>query len=157
MRWVVSLNSIWKPNKFLCEEIGYQNALRECIIAQGDYVPFKIVKRGGRGSFSKENRINQMSPFFESGKFYAHEDELEFFEQYVAYPSVPHDDIMDALEMIFSEVQELPSYGNITLTSQSFQQELQSFITPPISKFQFSHFNFLDSLNISSTSSPYQF
>jgi phage terminase large subunit-like protein len=157
LKTIVTINNIWKPNKFLVEEVNYQNALREVIIANGEYVPFVIVKRGGRNAQSKSERINLMSPMFESKKVFIHADEKEFIDQYTMYPSVPHDDILDSMEMILEEVRLLPSYGNINLSPQAYQADLQSFITPPVSKYNFSHFNFLDSLNISSTSSPFQF
>jgi len=157
LKTVVSINDIWKPNKFLVEEVQYQNSLREVIISNGEYVPFSVVKRGGRNAESKSTRINLMSPMFESKKVFIHADEKEFIEQYELYPSVKFDDILDATEMILEEVRLLPSYGNINLSPQAYQADLQSFITPPTSKFSFHHFNFLDSLNISSTSSPYQF
>jgi phage terminase large subunit-like protein len=157
LKTIVTINNIWKPNKFLVEEVNYQNALREVIIANGEYVPFVIVKRGGRNAQSKSERINLMSPMFESKKVFIHADEKEFIDQYTMYPSVPHDDILDSMEMILEEVRLLPSYGNIGLTSQAYQKEMESFIVVPPSKYNFSHFNFLDSLNISSTSSPFQF
>lgn len=157
LKTVVFINDIWKPNKFLVEEVNYQNALREVIIANGEYVPFVTIKRGGKNAQSKSERINLTSPMFESKKVFIHANEKEFIEQYEAYPHVKFDDILDATEMILEEVRLLPSYGNINLSPQAYQADLQSFITPPVSKYNFSHFNFLDSLNISSTSSPFQF
>jgi predicted phage terminase large subunit-like protein len=147
LKTIVTINNIWKPNKFLVEEVNYQNALREVILADGEYVPFVVVKRGGRNAQSKSERINLMSPMFESKKVFIHADEKEFIDQYTTYPSVAHDDILDAIEMILEEVRLLPSYGNISLNSQAYQQEMESYITIPYSKYNLNHF----------TSSPFQF
>jgi len=75
LKYIVSVNSICKPNKFFVEEIGYQSAIREVLLASGEYVPFVVVRRGGRGSESKSTRINLMSPMFESRKIFLHSDE----------------------------------------------------------------------------------
>jgi len=65
--------------------------------------------------------------------------------------------MLDCLEILLEEIRLLPSYGNISLNCQAYQQEMESFITIPESKYNFNHFNFLDTLNVSSTSSPFQF
>ena len=155
LRFVVLINDLFHPNRFLVEEVQYQNSIREIILDQGDYVPFKIVKRGGRNSINKENRINLMSPFFESGKFYLHKDEEEFLAQYEIFPGTPNDDMLDALEMIFEEVRLLPSWGSFSLDgNQSFTSMYEEFLNIPSASYSRSNlpYNFEDSSIISPSS-----
>jgi phage terminase large subunit-like protein len=158
IKLIISVNEIFHPNKIFIEEVGFSSCSREISLDQGHFLPFCPIKRGGRSAASKEVRISEMGPFFEAGKIWVQKDMITFTDEYKNYPSGPWDDQLDCLQQITDAVKLLPSFGNIGLsTSQAYQKEMESFIAVPPSKFSFHHFNFLDSLNISSTSSPYQF
>jgi len=119
IRLLIDINNIWKPNKFFIEVVGYQEAAKQ--MAQdldiNNFIPFVSIKRGGRGKSgaSKELRISEMSPFFESNKVWfmrGTEDTREFIEEYTIYPSGPHDDQLDTIEQIISEVRNLPAFDS---------------------------------------------
>ena len=154
LKTIVSINDIWHPNKFFLEDVGYQIAIRDIILGNGEYVPFVAVSRGGKSS--KELRISETSPMFENGKVFIKDDMDEFIEEYKLFPSAPHDDTIDALEIILAKVRDLPNFGKATSTTD-IQRIKTKEITVPKSIIKFNHFNFQEtgSKNLVDTSGNY--
>jgi len=156
LKTIVYMQDIWHPSKFFLEDVGYQLAIRDVILSQDNYVPFSTIKRGGKGSKSKEVRISEMSPMFECNKVYIKTDMTNFLEEYKLFPSAKNDDILDATEMILSKVRDLPNFGKATSTTD-IQRIKTKEITVPKSIIKFNHFNFQEtgSKNLVDTSGNY--
>lgn len=144
LKLVVNVNSIWKPTKFFIEDVGYQIAIKDVILSQGNYVPFVTITRGGKSN--KEIRISEMSPMFENGKVYIKEDMDDFIDEYKLFPSSRHDDILDAMEVIFSKVRDLPNFGK-SLLSGGINKIYQEEVKVPKSEVKFKYYDFMQTRN----------
>lgn len=98
----------WKPYRIAIEATGYQVALEQYLRAKGlAVVPVKQ-------SRDKESRILGLSPFFENGTIRILPTQQELIEEYLRFPKGEHDDILDALEIAFRQVQTGGHFAVIT-------------------------------------------
>lgn len=147
IRLIISIAGIWKPNRFLIEDVGFQRALKEVSLELDSFIPFVLIKKGGRGAMSKIERISEISPFFESGKIWLIEgtsDTNDFVEEYEIFPSSSHDDQLDTLEQIVTQVYLMPSFGKMLENgqSQSFSSQFSEFLNIPNSASRENTFTF---------------
>ena len=87
------------------ESVAFQRIMRQAIgdraAAQGCYLPLRGIEARGE----KYQRIQRLQPLFEQRRILIRREWQEFIEEYDCYPSVEHDDQLDALDMAVQAVQ----------------------------------------------------
>ena len=95
----------WKPMSVVVETVAYQKTLayylKKEMLRRGIFVPISEYK----DRRSKFTRIVQaFSGRASMGQFFLRRSMREFIEQFVDYPEVSHDDILDATAMAMSKI-----------------------------------------------------
>lgn len=120
--WLFRLVDMYSPNAVWYEQYG-QQADREHIEAEMNlrHYRFNISKLGG--NIAKKQRIERLQPLFEQGKIFLPtrlpmitvDGEIKDFtkmfieDEYVKYPAVNHDDMIDSLARLFDINGTFPS------------------------------------------------
>jgi hypothetical protein len=98
----------WRPLRVRVEGVSYQSTLKWIIDEEqkrrGRFHAVEIWK----DMRAKPIRIRQtLAGLASNGKLYCRRDQLDFLTQWQTYPSVDHDDVLDAVSMAVSLVLEL--------------------------------------------------
>ncbi|KKK49554.1 hypothetical protein LCGC14_3133880, partial [marine sediment metagenome] len=96
---LIDLYLRYTPSKVTVETIAFQQVLKEALEkaakAKGIYLPTKGIKPHK----DKRLRIGKLQAPFERGEIYFRRDQKELIEEYSLYPSVDHEDVLDAMEI----------------------------------------------------------
>ena len=96
----------WKPRVILFETVAFQEVYKDEIMREGArrglYLPIKEVKPRA----AKEIRAQKLSPLIENGLLRFRREQRLLREQLLAFPKGDHDDLVDALEMAVSALEE---------------------------------------------------
>jgi predicted phage terminase large subunit-like protein len=106
----------WKPLKAKVEGTAYQRTLKWLLEQEmkkrGRFIQVNAVTDRRK----KAHRIAQaFSGPASQGMFSIHRSHSDFYEQFVSYPNVAHDDILDAVAMAMPEVAESGDIGDLLL------------------------------------------
>lgn len=88
----------YRPLKIGIESVAYQKALAQAAWSLDAKIPIKELKTHG-GLGSKEARIEAMGALFEVGRIWVHPDNTNFLDEYLHYPDIAHDDVLDSVEL----------------------------------------------------------
>lgn len=96
----------WKPRKTMVETTAYQKTLQWLLKKAMEVRKQYFLVVGFNDKNSKRNRINQgLSGIASLGKLYVKREHVEFIEQFTNYPSVSHDDVLEAVANACRELQ----------------------------------------------------
>jgi len=92
---------IYQVRQIVMETNSYQAALKQQLL-HDTILPITGVSHTG---VSKEYRIiTTLSPVFEAGKIFIKKDMTDLKKEYLGFPRIAHDDILDALEMVIKYI-----------------------------------------------------
>lgn len=94
-----SMMAQWKPLKWRVEGVNYQRTLKwileKAMIERGRFIQVDVAPADKR---KKAHRIIQaLSGIASQGRLYVHRSHAEFISQFVAYPNLAHDDVLDSV------------------------------------------------------------
>lgn len=93
-----AFNERYRPTKIGIESVAYQKALAQAAWSMDSLPPIVELKTHG-GLGSKEARIEAMGAHFENGRIWVSPDNHLFLDEYLHYPDIPHDDVLDSVEL----------------------------------------------------------
>ena len=95
----------WKPVRTVVESVAYQRTLawllRTAMETQNIWVP--VIEYTDKRPKSVRI-ISALSGISSYGHLWIRREHVDFISQFVNYPNVPHDDILDALAIAISEI-----------------------------------------------------
>lgn len=104
------LVQLWKPNKIIVEAIAYQATLswllKQAMRTRRVYYLIEE-RRDKRSKYSKI--VDGLSHTASHGELYIREEHLDFIEQFLSYPDVSHDDVLEAVAVGVEELND-PKY-----------------------------------------------
>ena len=100
IKLVGAWNKRWKPMKIGIENNAYQDALRQQAFLLNDLPPVVPI----HAAKSKTARFQARSVDFENGRIWIKEEHKDFINQWINYPDVQHDDVLDAVDIACSLV-----------------------------------------------------
>jgi len=89
----------YRPVKVGIESVAYQKALSQAAWAMDEMIPIQEIKTT-RGSGAKEARIEALGAHFETGRIWIHPSEENLIDEYIHFPDVQHDDVLDSVELM---------------------------------------------------------
>jgi predicted phage terminase large subunit-like protein len=101
LKQVEAQAAAWRPEKIAIESNAYQKALSQQLRVSG--LPIVEVKQ----TRDKNLRIQSLAPYFENGSLRVSKGQEEFMLEYLQYPKGKHEDILDALQMAHSLLEQV--------------------------------------------------
>jgi hypothetical protein len=107
----------WRPRKVCVESIAYQRTLKwlieDAMKKRGRYFQVDDTKVDRR---SKQDRIvDSLNGVAANHLLHVHKSHQAFIDQFVSYPKVPHDDVLETVSVCVKELQspefQMGSYG----------------------------------------------
>lgn len=97
-----TIYEVYKPVKIGIETVGFQKYIKlffdsECR-KRGKYPQVVEIKRDTK--VTKISRISSLAPLAQSGQLFIRQEHYDFISEWEAYPSVIHDDVLDAASML---------------------------------------------------------
>lgn len=99
LRAVVSLAKRYEARMIAVEEVQFQAVLQPLLKEELKAQGVSCSVRGVKNVTDKRMRIVRLQPVIETNQLYVLENQKDFIEELDMYPSVAHDDQLDALEM----------------------------------------------------------
>ena len=107
--WTISeffrLSLKWQPATWVIETVAYQKTLewvlRKAMRDAAIYYPIYEL-RDKRGKFDRI--IDTLAGPASNGAFYVSKEHTEFIDQFIAYPDVTHDDVLDMVSMAMANL-----------------------------------------------------
>jgi predicted phage terminase large subunit-like protein len=104
----------WRPIKAKVEGVAYQRTLKWLLEQEmkkrGRFIQIDAVTDRRK----KSHRITQaFSGIASQGQFYINREHSEFYSQFVEYPNVNHDDLLDSVAMAMPEIAESGDMGTM--------------------------------------------
>ncbi len=105
---LLSLHEKWKPHRIVVESTAFQRLLAHDLRLEAERRALDIHIVEFVPSKKKKLRIMSLEPHFASGRVRVCGEFPDFEDQYLSYPKVTHDDILDSLATAFMH---LPEYS----------------------------------------------
>lgn len=97
----------YRPIKVGIESVAYQKALAQASWALPSMIPVQEIKTHG-GSGSKISRIEALGGHFETKRIWVHPSNDNLIDEYINYPDVAHDDVLDSTELLVRLIKDSP-------------------------------------------------
>lgn len=97
----------YRPIKVGIESVAYQKALAQASWALPSMIPVQQIKTHG-GSGSKISRIEALGGHFETKRIWVHPENNNLIDEYIHYPDVAHDDVLDSVDILIRTIQDNP-------------------------------------------------
>lgn len=103
----------WRPQKARVEGVAYQRTLK-WILEQEMKRRNRYVQVDAETDKRKKHQriIQAFSGLAAAGQFYVRSDQTDFYEQFISYPNVGHDDLLDAVAMALDTASQAFDYMN---------------------------------------------
>lgn len=107
LQTIQAYNERYRPIKLGIESVAYQKALAQAAWALDDMIPVQEIKTHG-GLGSKIARIEALGGHFETGRIWIHPDNTNLIDEYIHFPDVAHDDVLDSVELLTRLIADNP-------------------------------------------------
>ena len=97
----------YRPIKVGIESVAYQKALAQAAWALPSMIPVVELKTHG-GLGSKISRIEALGGHFETKRIWIHPDNQNLIDEYIHFPDVKHDDVLDSVELMTRLIADQP-------------------------------------------------
>jgi len=107
MEAIFEIYERWHPRIVRFETVAFQEVYKDQVVSEGArrgiYLPVQEVKPRG----PKEIRAQKLAPLIENGLLRFRREQRQLLDQLLMFPKGDHDDLVDALEMAVSGLQEM--------------------------------------------------
>lgn len=107
LRTIQAYYERYRPIKVGIESVAYQKALAQASWALNDMIPVQEIKTHS-GSGSKISRIEALGGHFETKRIWVSPENSNLLDEYLSYPDVTHDDVLDSVELMTRLIQDMP-------------------------------------------------
>lgn len=108
LRLIQEYNERYKPILIGIEAVQYQKALAQAATAISAQLPIKQIPTT-MGDGAKIARIEALGVHFETRRIWVHPDNQDFISEFISYPDVDHDDVLDACEILLRTIGNRPA------------------------------------------------
>lgn len=121
----------WRPIKAKVESTAYQRTLK-WLLEQEMKKRSRFVQVDAVDDRRKKSHriIQAFSGVASQGMFYINRAHTEFYEQFVSYPNVGHDDLLDSVAMAMPKVEEAGDLGELLL-GEEYEKALVGWRSAP--------------------------